>query len=469
MVIKPLLHSIKNSGIYAISMGAGTLYMWILSFLWNKMLNFVSMMGNIFYRKGITSAVFGVVFMFSFIRTGAQDIRQVEDYEEADTVTADTTENIGEDRELPWPLNIQARIDKLMESSILTTSTVGMEIYDLTADSAIYRYNERQLMRPASTMKMIVAVTALDRLGSSYKYVTSLHYKGDMDSTALNGDVYCKGGFDPAFGNADMDMFVEAVKQLGIDTIRGDIYADLTMKDSDRLGEGWCWDDDNPVLSPLLINRKDEFAKRFKARLEKEGIYIGGELREGRTPYGAREICRKERLLGDIMKRMMKRSDNLYAESMFYQLAADTGGSRVISARHGRQAVNRLVSKLGLKPSHYYVADGSGLSLYNYVSPHMEVRFLRYAYADKEIYDALLPTMPIAGVDGTLAKRMRRGYAHENVKAKTGTVTGVSALAGYCTAANGHVLCFSIINMGIRHSSSGRNFQDRVCEALCRP
>ena len=118
------------------------------------MLNFVSMMGNIFYRKGIISAVFGVVFMFSFIRTGAQDIRQVEDYEEADTVTADTTENIGEDRELPWPLNIQARIDKLMESSIFTTSTVGMEIYDLTADSAIYRYNERQLMRPALPLAM---------------------------------------------------------------------------------------------------------------------------------------------------------------------------------------------------------------------------------------------------------------------------------------------------------------------------
>lgn len=77
--------------------------------------------------------------------------------------------------------------------------------------------------------------------------------------------------------------------------------------------------------------------------------------------------------------------------------------------------------------------------------------------------------MPVAGVDGTLDDRMQRGYARGNVHAKTGTVTGVSALAGYCTAANGHVLCFSIINMGIRHSSSGRRFQDRVCEALCRP
>jgi len=71
-------------------------------------------------------------------------------------------------------------------------------------------------------------------------------------------------------------------------------------------------------------------------------------------------------------------------------------------------------------------------------------------------------------VDGTLSTRMRRGHARGNVRAKTGTVQGVSSLAGYCIAKNGHLLCFSIINMGIRYSSSGRNFQDRVCEAMCK-
>ena len=95
--------------------------------------------------------------------------------------------------------------------------------------------------------------------------------------------------------------------------------------------------------------------------------------------------------------------------------------------------------------------------------------FLRYAYANDLIYPHLITAMPIAGVDGTLEKRMRSGFAHTNVKAKTGTVTGVSALTGYCTSANGHLLCFSIINMGIRKADIGRNFQDHVCEALCKP
>ena len=61
---------------------------------------------------------------------------------------------------------------------------------------------------------------------------------------------------------------------------------------------------------------------------------------------------------------------------------------------------------------------------------------------------------------------MRGTAAQGNVKAKTGTVEGVSTLSGYCIAASGNVLCFSIMNQGIRHTSTGRNFQDRVCRTL---
>lgn len=399
----------------------------------------------------------------------------VSDDAPADSVIVDTTSNdtvfteedtLTEADALPWPQNIQARINKLLESPIFETSTVGMIVYDLTADSVIFRHNEKQLMRPASTLKMMVAVAAIDRLGSNHRYRTTMETTAEQDSNVLRGDLYFRGGFDPMIDNGDLDVFVDSLRALGVDTLRGNIYSDLTMKDDDRLGEGWCWDDDNPVLSPLLANRKDEFAERFLYRMMKAGIVFEGRLRQAKTPQQTRTLCVIERPLADIMRRMLKESDNLYSEAVFYHLAAEAGGTA--TARKGRAQMNRLIQKLGFKPNKYYIADGSGLSLYNYVSPELELAFLRYAYKNDSIYSMLLSLLPVAGEDGTLSKRMRHSAAHGNVQAKTGTVQGVSSLAGYCTAANGHLLCFSIINMGIRHSSSGRNFQDRVCNALCK-
>ncbi len=388
--------------------------------------------------------------------------------EETDTTEADTTV-YDDEKELPWPENVVARIEKIFSgTTIFNTSMVGMKIYDLTADSTIYETNARQLMRPASTLKMMVAVTALDRLGEDYTLKTKLSWTGEVDSLRLDGNIYIKGGFDPTTDNGDVAEFADSIKSLGIDTIHGNVVIDLTMKDEDRLGEGWCWDDDNPVLSPLLVGRKNKFGDAIMKRLRQLNIYVTGYCREGETPTTARTLLCKETPMKTIMKRQLKRSDNLYSEAIFYQIAADVAGRHTASAKHGRQAVNNIISRLGFKPSAYYIADGSGLSLYNYVSPELEVEFLKYAYKHERIYNNLLPCLPIAGEDGTLSKRMRQGAAHGNVKAKTGTVTGVSALAGYLTAKNGHLLCFSIINMGIRHASSGRNFQDKICQALCK-
>ena len=93
---------------------------------------------------------------------------------------------------------------------------------------------------------------------------------------------------------------------------------------------------------------------------------------------------------------------------------------------------------------------------------------LRYAWQQPTIYNHLLASLPVAGVDGTLKKRMTDDEACcGNVVAKTGTVTGISSLAGYLTAPNGHRLAFAIINQGIRHSGDGRRFQDRLCHILC--
>ncbi len=394
----------------------------------------------------------------SFIDSQAQTEQMV-----ADTVTTDTAAVV-----LPWPQNVQTRLDSLMLDPLLESTQLGLMVYDLTADSLLYSHEAKQTLRPASTMKLLTAVTAIDLLGGDYKLNTSLRYMGTVKDSVLTGDLICVGGLDPMFDANDMRAFVESVKGLGVDTIRGRLVAAPSFKESELLGEGWCWDDDNPQLSPLLVERKDEFMPVFANRLREAGIVVEASITTAPYSKDALMLCLCSHTLKDVLMPMLKESDNLYAESLFFQIAASQT-ARPAKAAHARQIIKRELSKAGVTGVPYRIADGSGLSLYNYVTPELMVKLLCYAYKNTKIFMQLYPALPIAGQDGTLKKRMTGPYTNGKVKAKTGTLTGVSSLAGYLTTANGHVLAFSIINQGVLKNADGRGFQDKVCTALCEP
>ena len=391
------------------------------------------------------------------------------EYTIADTAVIDT---VAIDSTLKWPENVMARLDRLMKEPLLKKTQLGLMVYDLTADSAIYCQGEKQTMRPASTMKLVTAITAIDKLGGGYQFRTQLFYTGTIDHNILRGDLYCVGGMDPRFNNDDMRAFVESLQKLGIDTICGRLIADTSMKDDTRLGEGWCWDDDNSSLTPLLIGKKDMFMERFRQELRDGGIAVVDNeeaIANNKTKNRPLiHLCSRFHSLDQVLMRMLKESDNLYAESVLYQIAA-SGGVKNATATHARQWINKLITRIGLNPGDYKFADGSGLSLYNYISAELLVGLLRFAYHNQNVYGMLYPALPIAGVDGTLEKRMKGAFTNGNVRAKTGTLTGISSLAGYCTAANGHRLAFAIINQGVLRNASGRTFQDKVCTALCEP
>lgn len=375
--------------------------------------------------------------------------------------TSDTTE-----LQLPWPQQMQAQLDSMMRDPLLDYTQLGLMVWDLTDDCQLFAMNQRQLLRPASTMKLVTAITALDYLGTNYQYTTSLYYKGDITDHTLQGDLYCVGGLDPSFSHGDLDAFAQSVKQQGIDTIRGSIIADKTMKDTLKWGEGWCWDDDNPTLSPLLVDRKDNFLMQFISALSRHDVVLEDiTIREGQVDEEATLLSQHKTSIDQILLRMMKDSDNLYAESMYYQIAAHRNHPG--KALYAQRQEKALMERAGLNSSHYKLADGSGLSLYNYLSAECLLRLLRYAYQHQPVYKHLLPSLPIAGEDGTLKKRMTDTHAEGNVQAKTGTLTGIISLAGYCTASNGHRLCFAIINQGTLSAKAARSFQDKICDILC--
>ena len=363
--------------------------------------------------------------------------------------------------------SLRFRLDSLLEDPLFETSQVGLMVYDLTADSTLYTYNHRQMLRPASCMKLVTSITALDALGPNYEYQTALYYTGEIQGRTLVGNIYCVGGFDPMISQADVVTLASSIRQLGVDSIRGLIVADRSMKESLDYGEGWCWDDENPMLIPLTIGRKDNFTSTLAEEIARLGINLENvELMQGRKPAQAKMIDVCCHSIKQVLQRMMKDSDNFYAESMFYQTAASTG-HHPATAVDARNITKKLINRLGLDANRYRIADGSGLSLYNYVTVELLVKLLRHAWRTPSIAKALMPALPVAGVDGTLKSRMQNTLAQGNVRAKTGTLTGISSLAGYCTAPNGHELAFAIINQGILDKTTGKAFQDRVCQVLC--
>lgn len=357
------------------------------------------------------------------------------------------------------------RLDSLVRLPLMERSQLGLCVYDLTTDSLLYAHGQQQRMRPASSMKVITAVTALEKLGGDYQFTTQLYSTVAPSDSVLQGSLVARGGFDPLFGRDDLRAFVDALQQRGIRRIQGDLLLDLSQKDTTSFGWGWCWDDKNKPLTPLLYRGNDSWADHFLEQLLRAGITLEGTIRRSTLPKGAILLAERKHSIDQVLRPMLKDSNNQCAEAVFYQLAA-LSKRPYATYKDAAAVVHRLISRCGLQPSHYTVADGSGLSLYNYVTPQLLVAMLRHAANNEEIFTHLSSALPIMGRDGTLQSRCRHTTAQDNVRAKTGTLEGVSSLTGYAMAANGHRLCFSIINQGVRTTAEGRNFQDAVCRAL---
>ncbi|WP_179862088.1 D-alanyl-D-alanine carboxypeptidase/D-alanyl-D-alanine endopeptidase [Longibacter salinarum] len=169
-------------------------------------------------------------------------------------------------------------------------------------------------------------------------------------------------------------------------------------------------------------------------------------------------------------------SDNLYAEHVLRTLAVhaapDTNGLEPGSAEKGAFVIKSVAAEAGVDTSRIAVADGSGLSRHNLVSPEATITMLHYMWnhPDRARRRAFVESLPLGGRDGTLEYRFRgNASAGRNVRAKTGTLSNVSALSGYVSSSDGTPLVFSIYCMN--HTTKGyriRRAQDRIVNALAR-
>lgn len=221
-----------------------------------------------------------------------------------------------------------------------------------------------------------------------------------------------------------------------------------------------------------IYSSQDFFMHTFVERLQARGIccpspaysfaeFLPDSLSVLVTSY--------ETSVQDVVKEIMKESDNLNAEALLCRLGAQSTGKKRISADDGLSAIRKLIKQLGHNPDRYNLADGCGLSNYNYISPELLVSFLRHAYSRTDVFRKLYKALPIGGVDGTLAYRMKKGTpSHRNVHAKTGSFTAINCLAGYLKAANGHEIAFAIMNQNVLSGREARAFQDAVCDEVIK-
>lgn len=167
-----------------------------------------------------------------------------------------------------------------------------------------------------------------------------------------------------------------------------------------------------------------------------------------------------------LVKELLKKSDNVTTNSLLKKLG-ETYFHTQGTWQNGLRALKIILAPTGINFNANLVNDGSGLSRYNLISPRQMSNLLFYANHNAKIHDALLDALPIAGKDGTLAWRMRNPSTIGRIRAKTGTMTGVSALAGYIDTYHLGTLDFVIVtNNFIGKPHPYARLEDRICTLL---
>lgn len=211
---------------------------------------------------------------------------------------------------------------------------------------------------------------------------------------------------------------------------------------------------------PLIV------AGMFYDRLRTRGIEITGAIRTGATPAATRAVAEFHRPLMTVLSPMMKNSDNHYAEYVFKMIGAvATREAAGNTADFSRTAIKQCMEAGPIGFKKCLLNDGSGLSRRNLLTAEALTGALTAAYHNPNIYRPLYSSMSIAGVDGTLRKRMKGSQAQGNVHGKTGTLRNVSALTGYVTSADGEILAFAALMNGYAIGSY-KDVQDKIATRL---
>ncbi len=201
--------------------------------------------------------------------------------------------------------------------------------------------------------------------------------------------------------------------------------------------------------------------------LNQHGITLAGGVRYGQTPASAKLLAEHNSApLSALITRMLKKSDNLIADTLFKKLGG-TYFNTTGTWNNGSQAVRAILSpRTGINFHNMVMVDGAGLSRYDLVNPTQFATLLNYAYRSLPANNVFYQALPSSGIDGTLRYRLG-GPVQGKVHAKTGTMVSTSGLAGYIETANHQTLTFAIlINGFVGKQAPYHLLEDKICQFL---
>lgn len=366
----------------------------------------------------------------------------------------------------------------------------GAYVYDLTTATPLFSERAEDPRPPASVEKLYTAATALELMGPGATLSTTVLGSGHLGAGGRwEGSLYLRGGGDPTFGSAafvssryggagtTVTRLARLVKAAGIRSVTGSVDGDESYWDSLR-GEpasGYATDPElEGSLSALEFNRGETGTQRgphataayaalqLRGALRADGVMVHGGNAATAPPGAAVLATASSPSLATLLGLTLPPSDNFFAETLLKDLGARYGNAGTTAA--GATVVRGTIARLfGLHP---HVLDGSGLSHSDYTTPEQVVSLLT-KLAPTPLGTTLRKNLAIAGHTGTLSERMRHTAASGRCQAKTGTLIGVSNLAGYCQAQNGDILAFAFFTDGIE-TSSAHTIQDNMAITLAR-
>ncbi len=342
----------------------------------------------------------------------------------------------------------------------------------------------------ASNMKLFTTSTALARLGPEFRIPTRVYSDGSVDSEGvLHGSLYLQGGGDPTLGmpsfydhflnglGTDIFALKPQIRAAGISAVTGRLYADDTIFDRLRgvLDSGFAT---SPYIGPLsglsfdsgysdpgATSFSSEPAKLAAATLARSlrnaGVEVSPQVALRSTPpESTRVAVVRSPTLNRIVDTTDVYSDNFFAETLIKLLGARFGGEGSTAA--GAAVVAQFAHQEG---SGVHAVDGSGLSRSGRASPAQVVALLN-SMQSGPVGEDFIGDLALAGKEGTVELRMRGTPAEGHCRTKTGTLTGVSNLSGYCFNRDGKRMIFSILMGSVADLELAHLEQDEIAAEI---